>query len=59
MHQRSLNREAVARVALWEVELPLSLGVTFGSHPGVGGSNLVNTWFREFCFLQQQGLQRR
>jgi len=38
---------------------PLSLGVTFGSRPGVGGSNPVNTWFLEFWFLQQQGLQRR
>jgi len=38
---------------------PLSLGVTFGSRPGVGSSNPVNTWFLEVCFLQQKGLQRR
>jgi len=38
---------------------PLSLGVTFGSRPGVVGSNPVNTWFLEFYFLQQEGLQRR
>ena len=39
----------------------LSFGVTltFGSRPGVGGSNLVNTWFFEICLLQQEGLQRR
>jgi len=36
-----------------------SLGVTFGSRPGVGGSSPVNTWFLELCFLQQQSLQRR
>jgi len=30
---------------------PLSLGVTFGSRPGVGGSNPVNTWFLEFFFF--------
>jgi len=30
---------------------PLSLGVTFGSRPGVAGSNPVNTWFLEFCFF--------
>jgi len=38
---------------------PLLSGVTFGSRPGVGGSNPVNTWLLEFCFLQQQGLQQR
>jgi len=38
---------------------PLSLGVTCGSRPWVGGSNPVNTWFLEFYFLQQAGLQRR
>jgi len=59
MHQRSPNREEVAWVAQWEVRHPLSLGVTFGSRPGVGGSNPVDTWFFEFCFLQQEGLQRR
>ena len=35
---------------------PLSLGVTFGSRPGVGVSNPVNTWFREFCFFTAGGL---
>ena len=35
---------------------PLSLGVTFGSRPGVGGSNPVNTWFFEFCFFTAGGL---
>ena len=35
---------------------PLSLGVTFGSRPGVGGSNPVNTWFLEFCFFTAGGL---
>ena len=59
MHQRSPNREEVAWVAWLEVRHPLSIGVTFGSRPGVGGSNPVNTWFLELCFLQQQGLQRR
>jgi len=34
----------------------LSLGVTFGSRPGVGGSNPVNTWFFEFCFFTAGGL---
>jgi len=38
---------------------PLSLCVTFESRPGVGGSNPVNTWFLEFCFFQQEGLQQR
>ena len=41
--------------SLVRIRHPLSLGVTFGSRPGVGGSNLVNTWFLEFCFLQQEG----
>jgi len=59
MHQRSPNREEVAWVAWLEVRHPLSKGVTFGSRPGVGGSNPVNTWFLEHCFLPQQGLQRR
>jgi len=31
---------------------PTLIGATFGSRPGVGGSNLVNTYFLEFCFLQ-------
>jgi len=35
---------------------PLSLGVTFGSRPRVGGSNPVNTWFLEFCFFTAAGL---
>jgi len=29
------------------------LGVLLVSRPGVGGSNLVKTWFLEFCFFQQ------
>jgi len=35
---------------------PLSLGVTFGSRPGVGGSKPVNSWFLEFCFFTAAGL---
>ena len=35
---------------------PLSLGVTFGSRPGVGGSNPVNTWFLEFLLFTAAGL---
>jgi len=39
----SPNREEMAWVAKWEEGLPLSLGVTFGSRPAVGGSGFVVT----------------
>ena len=32
----------------------ISLGVTFGSRPGVGGSNPVNTWFLYFAFYSRR-----
>jgi len=35
---------------------PLSLGVPFGSRPGVGGSKPVNSRFLEFCIFTAEGL---